>query len=726
MTFQIRALCGRRSLISTAQNRHFTVAAAPEALLDNLRSESPAAAQLLTVIADDAQAAENAQFNPATVTAHSSTREPAAHPAQGAGQAAGTSAPVVIAGEAELSAALQRAVSAAGVETCAGGEDIYRAVYQAFEHKAVLVWCAREADVRKLVDIDRLVHDFRLSWVPVDLRLGQLLFGPFTRCGEGANYEDFAQRAEAAALDLDVHRALSGPALNAELPEVDRWGAQLDHIAQLLSAGLVPDKVWEYQRSQVVSHTVLAMPDRDVHRPAHEPGELESALCGVITRFKDIVHQPQLPDSLVTVQSEAADLRRVSPWSNTRVCQGSSFNDYSAALLAARGEAAERYCCNILDTLEIRRGSYGELSRSGVPALAPEELVLYSPAQYAAPGFPFVELSRDLVVDWVPAADALTGQEIWVPASLVYVNWYTGARSGQPHTNFCAFAGIAAGPTADFATVNGIEEIIERHATMAWWLNRQPLPEVSAAGLGDGSRLTKPLRAQLEDGEVDVRYLHLENEFAVPVAAAVVRHHADQLVNIGFSARPDFIDAGQKALTEALTLQAGSRDLLDEHGAHWRAMDAGRLSARSYKPYRADRRYLDDFRADFRDVDDLMVQQQVFLDPRAYDMMSDLLAPSAQVQAESLPALPDRSLKSYLDRVDAAGYRVLTVDLTTPDIAACGLRVVRTLIPGTIGNAPAAFPFLGKDAVVNYPVRMGWSSQPKTEDQLNYAPMPHA
>lgn len=749
MTSQIRALPGRRSLLTTALGRHLTVSVPAADLLEALRTESPAAAPLAERIAADAAAADAAVFSgedlvpspgdgvcePAETGAVEADARAAGVCAAGADAEAGssrhTSRTFVVAGDAELASAVAGALRVRGAEVVDGPADRFQAIYAAFDARVPLVWCTRESDRAGLVDLDRLAHDFRISWIAVSLELGRLLVGPAVEPGVGAVYEDFALRATAAALDLDVHRALCAPALSGDLPSAADYGQQIGWAAGALAAGLAPDTVLAADRRTGRAHTVLPMADREVERPVHTAADLESDLCGIVTRVRSITHEAELPESLTTLQSEAADLRRVSDYSNTRVNQGSAFGDAAGARAAAVGEAVERYCCNVLRPDDSRRGSYAELRRSGLPVLDPRELVLYSPAQYAAPGFPFVPLDDDLVVDWVPArvVDPATatadGEEVWVPASLVYVNWHTGARVGLPHTNFCAFAGIAAGPTWEFAVVSGLEEVIERHITMAWWLNAHPLPGVDLTA-PEAAGVVAPFAELLERGECELDLIPLDSEFGVPVAAAVVRHLADDLVNVGFSARPTLEAAALKAFTEALTLQAGSRDLLDPSGAHWSALAAGRLSGRSYKPYRADRRYLDDFRPDFHDVDDLMVQQQVYLDPRARERVARLLHPPAIRSLADVPSLPDRSLASYAAAVERAGMRILTVDLTTPDIAQTGMRVVRTLVPGTIGNAPAAFPFLGDGAVTRYAVDRGWRDAPLDESELLAMPMPHA
>ena len=416
----------------------------------------------------------------------------------------------------------------------------------------------------------------------------------------------------------------------------------------------------------------------------------------------------------MTRQADVADIRAVTPWANNILCQGSAFSDAAGARLAALGESVERYCGNVLDTLPVTWGSYDELRRRGLPVLDSCELVLYSEEQYAAPGFPFVPLNRDLRVHWVHGRWVADDSPVLVPASLVYVNWYSAGLAAAPPTNFCSFAGIAAGPDEAFAVRSALEEIIERHATMVWWLNAHPLPAVT--GLG-GPVIEPPCRAT---------YLNLDNEFGVPVAAAIVHDDDARLVNIGFSARPRFRQGAVKALTEAFTLQEGSRDLLRSDGLHWKVMAAGELNGRAFKPWRRDRRYLDDFRSDMHDCDDLMVQQQVYLDPRAGRAMSSLLEPSTHRDRATVPDIAGDPADHYCRALERHGIGAIVVDITTPDVASTGMRVVRVIAPGTVGNAPAAFPYLGRRRVQDLAVELGWRERALDEDRLNYFPLPHA
>ena len=97
------------------------------------------------------------------------------------------------------------------------------------------------------------------------------------------------------------------------------------------------------------------------------------------------------------------------------------------------------------------------------------------------PTFPFTQFTRDLPVGWVPAKYLDTDEPIMVPAALTYSNWHSYPNGLEKPLLKCPFAGIAAGSSYDDAICSAIEEIIERHATMTWWLTGTRLPELEVS-----------------------------------------------------------------------------------------------------------------------------------------------------------------------------------------------------------------------------------------------------
>ncbi|MBH0110048.1 YcaO-like family protein [Salinibacterium sp. NG22] len=621
-------------------------------------------------------------------------------------------------------------------------DDWQRVIHRAFRTGELLVHCLRGGDDATLITFDRLCSDARTPWVALELTRETLWLGPFVSPGTGANYEDFAARRLAAAFDPIAHRALRTPAVGGDsgaapqfLPSVFETAARTladtaaqrgDVVLEIATTGGATDDAGGATTgttATAIEHPVLPLPASVIsHSLPHSVSDLVDPVTGLVQRTRAVTHHPSIPASLATAQSDVCNMRRVSRWANNTSCQGSAFNDPEQAAASAVGEAVERYCGNLLDTLPVTFGSYRELStKSAVRMLDPDSLVLYSDEQYDTPGFPFVRMTADLPIHWVPGRSLTTNEDILVPASMVYVNWFTAGYSAAPVTNFCPFAGIAAGPNMEYAVASALEEIIERHVTMVWWLNGHqhdaivPTPEMDA------------LWADVPDSYGQrPSIVMLDNEFGVPVAAGILHNDVDTLVNVGFACRNTAEAAALKAWTEACTLQEGSRDLLRTDGAHWDAMARGELNSRSFKPWRADRAYLDSYRDDMRDCDDLMVQQQVLLDPRAVDRVAPLVDRPARRPIGDIPGLPDRSVAGYQAAIEAQGHEVIVVDITSADVASTGMAAVRVIVPGTVGNAPAAFPFLGKRRVQDLAVELGWRDTPLAEADLNYFPLPHA
>ncbi|QOC93439.1 YcaO-like family protein [Micromonospora craniellae] len=445
---------------------------------------------------------------------------------------------------------------------------------------------------------------------------------------------------------------------------------------------------------------------------------------GPIRKVIEFPLPPRFPRPLVTRGADVAHSLAPTRWHADRAAVGAAFDDESAARQAAIGEAVERYCGNFVPS-GLRRASYDELRRAGLPALDPHELVLFSPRQYAAAGFPFVPFTRDLRVQWVPGHDLATGAETLLPASWVYCNYHFGERIGvEPPTHGVIYAGVAAGPSRDFAERSAIEELIERDATAIWWHSGAP-----AVGLDvTDSTLLRRAMVSVED-IVEYHFFRIPSLFNSPVIGCLMHDRELDVVGAGFACRTDATAAALKALSEAIGTWFYSTGLLDPNGAVWSAIDAGALDARAYKPHRADRRYLDDFRADFRDVIDLGSQLQVYLDPRMLShtrRMTDIPERIAIGEVPGAPSAGSHDRGHYLDELSRRGLRAYSVDLTTSDVRPSGLRVVRVLVPGLYPNAPAALPHLGGTRLYTEPEALGLLEEPLTEDRVDLTPIPHA
>ncbi|MCK9921754.1 YcaO-like family protein [Frankia sp. AgPm24] len=448
---------------------------------------------------------------------------------------------------------------------------------------------------------------------------------------------------------------------------------------------------------------------------------------GLLTQVVPYQPSSRMPRSWVGWSARAGNTRAFADWEGERFGFGAAFVDHDRARRAAVGEAVERYCGNAVPAnLEI--ASHAELCRAGRPALDPALLTLYSDRQYRTRGFPFRRFTRDTPVAWVPGTDLHRGTSVLVPASLAYLNYFRGPRAAEPATHAMPYAGIATGENREHAERFALEELFERDANTIWWASGAPAQVVAdAADLLHryGIRDDGPSHAG-GAGRV-IRILRIPGQFPVPVLAAFIEEPGEGLVAYGTACRADPVEAAKKALVEAFAMLELTAEIADGTSAHWQAVDRGEIPAVAYRPYRADRRYADDLRPDHRDLVDLPAVAQLYLDPRMQGEPLDRLRDRTRtIRLTDIDPVDDvHARRRYLDLLAARDLPALSVDVTTGDVRAAGLTVVRVIVPGLYGNAPAAFPLLGGRRLYEVPVELGLVPGPLTESGLCPHPIPH-
>lgn len=461
------------------------------------------------------------------------------------------------------------------------------------------------------------------------------------------------------------------------------------------------------------------MADRTTSAGGPRHDDLVDPLCGIVNWVRPVAADPAAPPGLHIWASHIADVHRLFDWPADRYGTGMSFVGASEARGAAIGEAVERYCGNrVHDHLTI--GSARGLRRRGHVTVALDDLALYSAAQHASPGFPFVPLTDDLEIAWAPGRRMRDGAPIWVPASLVWVNYFLPPRHQEPPTNFAIFAGIAAGRSHAEACGACLEELIERDATMLWWHSGGDPIGIDIDQPALAATVAPPLGSPVE-----MRYVLIPNRYGVPVVGALLHDTETDYLTFGVAARLQPAAAIGKAAAEAWSLRTYAAGLDDPDGMIWRAAAAGLIDGSPLKAHRADRRYMDSYRADFRDVVDLACQTQIWLDPRMHRWAERIRRPAQRIPVTEIPVLTGEPADVYRTLLARHGVDPIVVDLTTSDVAACGLHVTRVIAPGLYSNPPAAFPFLGGPRLLEEPAQLGLVDHALTVDELVLAPLPH-
>ncbi len=336
------------------------------------------------------------------------------------------------------------------------------------------------------------------------------------------------------------------------------------------------------------------------------------------------------------------------------------------AMTSGLCESLERYSGTFQGDEPRVRASYRSL---GDRAIHPNRSMLFSDGQYATAG-PWtlgdaahiavpVRFDEDATIDWSPVWSLTAGAFKYLPASYCYYGHphLDEVRHNPPDSNGCA-----AGNTIEEAILQGFLELVERDAVALWWYNRVPRPGVDLDSF-DEAYLTALRRAYL-DMHREIWALELTTDFGIPIFAAFSRSTMPDggPIIFGFGAHFDPRLALLRAFTEMnQSLPGVPVSIADEPHLH----------PAIGMPLR---------------------MQQDFTVPQPSDLHDEV---------QRCQALAERH-----------GLEMLVLDQTRPDV---GLPVVRVIVPG-LRHFWARF---APGRLYDVPVRLGWLTAPRSEDELN-------
>jgi ribosomal protein S12 methylthiotransferase accessory factor len=369
---------------------------------------------------------------------------------------------------------------------------------------------------------------------------------------------------------------------------------------------------------------------------------------------------------------------------------GGSGRTRAEAAAAAVGEAIERYSATYVpDGLVV--ASAHEL---GEAAVTPERFALFSARQYGSPDFPFRQFTREARVAWVEGRELPAGHRAFLPAELAYLG--VAAVDGERPIAHSTSNGLACAEEEDRAVLAGLLELLERDAFMIVWTNRLSLPRIDPAGID--ARLREPFdRTGLEYAGIDLSIFH-----GVPTVLGIVRAPAGFLgaVGVGAAAAPTVERAWWKALSEAFAVRAAGAklELLDD------GTRAGHVET-------------------FKDHILHYARHERAAATGFLDASAERAAPAevAELEAESV----SESITALCERVAAAGSSVYAVDVTSPDVAGLGLKVIRTFAPELCPlDASHDARYLGGRRLYEAAAALGLRRAALGEDDVNPDPHP--
>lgn len=370
----------------------------------------------------------------------------------------------------------------------------------------------------------------------------------------------------------------------------------------------------------------------------------------------------------------------------------------TAAQIGAIGEAIEHYCASHARLRLLRRARMAELDN----AIAPTDFVLYSETQYARNGFRYARWQPDSEIAWLQVQELPSRTPVWIPAGFIYLTF-----TGQQPQDFLSpptSSGSAAGPDLDTAILSGLLEVAERDAFVITWMNCLSIPAIDYSGIEGPCRVIRDHYARYG---VEARAFLLATDLPVYAVMAIGLDHTGNgpaaVVGLGCNGDPEI--ALRRALFEVCQVRPAERKKFASGGAN-------KLE-------------------EYSDVHTLDEHALYFVRPDHLHELQFLLEGTSTLRIEDLPKRSTGSVQGDLDQIVGAlqqiGSRALYADVTTPDLKDFPIHVVRALAthlqPISFGDGQQR---LGGRRLYELPRKLGYSTQVRTEADLNPCPHPLA
>lgn len=389
--------------------------------------------------------------------------------------------------------------------------------------------------------------------------------------------------------------------------------------------------------------------------------QMVDAKTGLIKLCYELQPEPDSPQ-FFHYYAHTSDTAAFSGQSNFRNTGGVA-TSRRVAMAKAIGEAIERYSSALY---AIESFPLVSAQNAQFRCVAPAAFQYYNDAQFADPLFSYKPFNASTRVRWTPAVDLMDMSEVHVPACAVWMPYYFDLGSGETPIMQPISSGLAAHCSLEEATLGGLLEVIERDAFSLTWQGGLSHPKIRIETLSDANY---DLVRRIEATGHEVHLLNATTDLGVPVVISVAYHPqqpAPPLV-VAAAAELDPEEAVRKTLEELVHTSRYMREVQDWH----EPFDAGE---------------------NWSGVNEQIQHLRLWGDRSMLEHARFLTASPKRVDFGELPNLANKSVKSVksvgratrslVEQIDRHGFRCYAVDLTSPDVAQMGMRVVRALIPG--------------------------------------------
>lgn len=414
------------------------------------------------------------------------------------------------------------------------------------------------------------------------------------------------------------------------------------------------------------------------------PEHLVDPRVGVLAQVESVRPQAGAP-RFFHVSARLADTRSLPfSYQATQQWVGAAAADRDGALASCLLEAVAFYCAAFRLEEDV---APVPAARLRAPRVEPADFALFTPEQYGRPDFPWQSFGDDTPVSWKALLDPLEDAVRHVPARFVYFPYTPLSAHREAPVAPATATGLAAHWDPAVAAVEAICDVLEVHALALTWRDRVSPPQVRIETLSDENY---DLVARFERTGATVTLLRLTPGPWPATLLAALSNPSPGAPALVFSAgtHPDEETAIRRGLERLAHAELYGRML---HGRM--PPPDGAAGPEEIGGEAAHLRYWSDH--EHRPAADFLFASEERLEAAWDD--GDGPAPS-----------PAETLDALLAAVDEGGHRALLADLTTPDVHALGLTVLRAVVPGLLplffghglGDNPYPHPFPRKGGTV--------------------------
>jgi ribosomal protein S12 methylthiotransferase accessory factor len=416
--------------------------------------------------------------------------------------------------------------------------------------------------------------------------------------------------------------------------------------------------------------------------------QIADPTTGIITGLRRISVPPGEP----AIENYVVDREDFAPLTDGEAIahsEGGCAFTKQDALVAAYGEAIERYCGCVFRQEDLHTASYTDISD---PAIDPTTVVNFSSQQRESMADASL-CGVDDELSWVVGENLDSGAKIHIPAQLVYLSYPPDA---EPFVRNPISTGLAAGSSREMALCNGLCELIERDAFMIYYLNTTELPIID---IDTASPRIQRLVDRVIAHGLELTLLDATTDLGVPVVIAVlVDRESRPAVTVAAAGGPGATAVIESALEEVVQTRLWTIDQLDDQ-------------ARSPEDLAFDEITSYEDRGLFWSIHERINALDFWIESRRTTTVDEFDT--------------DLTGGEIGDQVTAAGYDCYAVDVTTREISNQGFSVQKVIAPRLQPlYLLERLRYFGGDRLTETPVEMEYQQTPLTEATLNTVPHP--